>query len=54
MRRFPRAVSISVVVGAYCYDNFGGDMVEVQSIFSDALLNFNMTETFDGSGELFG
>lgn len=44
----------SAVVGAYCYDNFGGDMVEVQSIFSDALLNFNMTETFDGSGELFG
>ena len=43
----------SAEVGAYCYDNFGGDMVEVLSIYSDALLNFNLSGTFDGSGECF-
>lgn len=47
----------SAEVGAYCYEDFGGDMVEVSSVYSDALLNFNLTGTFDGSGkcsECFG
>ena len=37
--------------GTYCYEDFGGDLVEVESIYNDALLNFNLTGTFDGSGE---
>ena len=41
----------SAQVGAYCYEDFGGDIVEVNSVYSDALLNFNLTGTFDGSGE---
>ena len=40
----------TAIVGSYCYDDMGG-MVELQSIFYDALINFNMTQTFDGSGE---
>ena len=41
----------SAAVGAYCYEDFGGDMVDVSSVYSDALLNFNLTGTFDGSGK---
>ena len=28
----------SAQVGAYCYENFGGNVVEVNSVYSDALL----------------
>lgn len=41
----------SAVVGSYCYDDFGGNVVEVHSIYSDAMNNYNLTGTFDGSGE---
>ena len=41
----------SAQVGAYCYEDFGGSIVEVNSVYIDALLNFNLTGTFDGSGE---
>ena len=40
----------SAQVGAYCYEDFGGGMVEVTNVYTDALLNFNLTGTFDGSG----
>lgn len=40
----------AAVVGSYCYEDFSG-VVELQSIYYDALVNFNMTQTFDGSGE---
>lgn len=35
----------------WCRSAEGGDLVEVESIYNDALLNFNLTGTFDGSGE---
>ncbi len=41
----------SAHLGAYCYSELGGNLVEVGSMFRDALSNFNTTGTFDGSGE---
>lgn len=43
----------SAQVGAYCYDHYGGDLVPVSDLFGDALLNFNISGTFDGSGKSF-
>ena len=43
----------SAEVGAYCYKDYGGSIVEVTSVYADALLNFNLTGTFDGSGEKY-
>ena len=37
--------------GSYCYEDFGGAVVEVSSIYNDAMVNFNTSGTFDGSGE---
>lgn len=41
----------SAEVGADCYGNFGGDMVPVSNIYTDAIVNFNTSGTFDGSGK---
>ena len=40
----------SAQVGAYCYSDLGGNFVEVSSVYNDAIANFNLTGTFDGSG----
>ena len=34
---------------SYCYEDFDG-VVEVSSIYADAIANFNISGTFDGSG----
>lgn len=41
----------SAMIGSYCYEDYGGDIVEVNSIFNDAVVNYNITGTFDGSGK---
>ena len=38
--------------GSNCYNQLG-DVVPVQTIFSDALMNFNLSNSFDGSGMLY-
>ena len=40
----------SALFGAYCYTDSNG-VVEVGSIFIDAIVNFNSTGTFDRSGK---
>lgn len=40
----------SARIGSQCYQNSGANMVEVFSIYTDALNNFNLSGTFDGTG----
>ena len=42
----------SASIDSYCYEDYSG-VVEVKSIYEDAIVNFNTSGNFDGSGKLW-